>query len=164
MGSASFYKGGAALAPDPAAVLDSFLRFIKEERSAIEIDKKLFFYKTSIQENSIPCNVTNFRFFSCRIVQYAIKQAHQSLLLAFVASFLPVIAALARRSGEKFPANVRKQPLLRSALMWQGSNFTTKYRHLLDNNRLLCLSVVQSDDYLAKGLCVSCMDKMKIFF
>ena len=152
------------LAPAPAAVLDSFLRFIKEERSTIEIDKKLFFYKTSIQENSIPCNATNFRFFSCRIVQHAIKQAHQSLLLAFTPAFLPVIAALMCRSGENFPANIRKQPLLRSALMWQGSSITTKYRHLLDNNHPLCLSVVQSDDYSAKGLCVSCMDKMKIFF
>ena len=142
----------------------SCLGFIKEERSTIEIDKKLFFYKTSIQENSIPCNVTNFRFFSCRIVQYAIKQAHQSLFLAFAPSFLPAIAALARRSGENFPANVRRKPLFRSALMWRESNFTTKYRHLLDNNHPLCLSVVQSDDYSAKGLCVSCMDKMKIFF
>ena len=152
------------LAPDPAAVLDSFLRFIKEERSVIEIDKKLFFYKTSIQENLIPCNATNFRFFSCRIVQYAIKQAYGSLFLAFAPSFLPVIVALMCRSGENFPTNVRKQPRLRSALMWWESNFTTKYRHLLDNNHSLCLSVVQSDDYLAKGLCVSCMDKMKIFF
>ena len=142
----------------------SCLISIKEERSTIEIDKKLFFYKTSIQENLTSCNVTNFRFFSCRIVQYAIKQTYRSLPLALTPSFLPVIAALMCRSGENFPANLRRKPLLRSALMWQGSGITTKYRHLLDNNHPLCLSVVQSDDYLAKGLCVSCMDKMKIFF
>ena len=40
----------------------------------------------------------------------------------------------------------------------------TKCSHILDKIRMLCRSFVQNDGKFVKGLCVSCIDKMKNIF